>query len=67
MRYVEAKARQALEDKAYRIYVTDSLRAIINNPSNMRYADAIKPQRVEKRTATEIINHIKNGLQGIDK
>lgn len=66
MRYVEAKRHQALEDKAYRIYVTDSLRAIINNPSNMRFADMIKPQKVETRTATEIIDHIKRGLKGID-
>ncbi len=66
MRYVKAKAQQALEEKAYRIYVTDSLRAIINNPSNGRYIDAIKPHKVETRTATEIIDHIKNGLKGID-
>ena len=63
MRYVKAKAQQALEDKAYRIYVTDSLRAIINNPSNGRYIDMIKPRKVETRTATEIIDHIKSGLK----
>lgn len=67
MRYVEAKVKQALEEKAYRIYVTDSLRAIINNPGNQRYADMIKPRKVETRTATEIIDHIKSGLQGIDR
>lgn len=65
MRYVESKAKQALEEKAYRIYVTDSLRAIINNPSNMRYADIIKPQKVETRTAAEIIDNIRKGLEGI--
>lgn len=66
MRYAEAKAKQALEDKAYRIYVTDSLRAIINNPSNGRYVDMIKPQKVETRSAKEIIDHIANGLMGVD-
>lgn len=65
MRYVEAKAKNSLETKAYRIYITDSLRAIINNPSNQRYADLIKPQKVEKRSASEIIEHIKKGLEGI--
>lgn len=67
MRYAEAKAKQALEEKAYRIYVTDSLRAIINNPENQRYADMIKPQKVETRTAKEIIDHICEGLQGVDR
>lgn len=65
MRYAEGKARQALEEKAYRIYISDSLRAIINNPSNPRYIDTIKPQKVETRTAADIIDKIRKGLEGI--
>lgn len=64
MRYVSAKKEEKTKAEIYRIYVSDCLRALINNDSNPRYIDMIKPQPIETRTADEIINDVKNKLQG---
>lgn len=61
MRYVEARTEQEVHEYTYRIYVTDALKGLIN--ANERYYDWItKSHKVETRTAEEIINNIKDGL-----
>ncbi len=57
-------------DKAYRIYVTDSLKAIAENTSKyaggsymrIRFADILNPKPEETRTPEEIISGIKGKL-----
>ena len=63
------------EEKLYRVYVTDALKALCDNTSkmisgkavtmNMRYKDLIdnEPQKEDTRTAEEVINHITDKLQ----
>ena len=64
--------RRKQEEKAYRIYVTDALKAIVSNTAGMvggkavtmtmRYEDLIddkQPEKEEKRTGAEIINDMK--------
>lgn len=56
MRYVEARLKQKQRDEAYRIYVTDALKAISENTSkfaggqymNKRYVDDFLPEPTEK-------------------
>lgn len=64
MRYVLSKFKMHEEDKIYRIYVTDSLKAIGN--LDKRYADIIKtkPIKRETRTPSEIVEHIRRKLNG---
>lgn len=70
MRYVKAKAQENALAKAYRIYVTDSLKMISENTSkyaggssfSTRYYDLIKKPIAETRTSEEIIGGIKNKL-----
>lgn len=58
-------------EKAYRIYVTDALKAIADNTANynggstlsMRYADIISEEKPDERTEEEIINDIKGKLR----
>lgn len=64
MRYVLAKREEKTRAEIYRIYVTDCLRALINNDSNPRYIDLIKPQPIETKTADEIVTDVKNKLRG---
>ena len=61
MRYVLARLKVYHREEAYRIYVTDSLRALGN--LNVRYVDVIKPQKIETRTSDEIIDHIRGELK----
>lgn len=60
MRYVKAQVEQEVQEYAYRIYVTDALKGLIGHTE--RYYDWIKPQKTDNRTADEIINDIKEGL-----
>lgn len=55
-----ARIEDDSRDIAYRIYVTDALKALAGGKE--RYADWIKPQ--EKRTADEIIGGIREKLGG---
>ena len=64
MRYVCAKLEHAQKEEAYRVYVTDALRAILGGEENARYKDWITPPQEETRTAEEIIDHIKQKLAG---
>lgn len=67
MRYVLAQYRREQEDKAYRIYVTDTLRLISENTASSvggkyitaRFADVIAPPKEEdNRTCEEITAEI---------
>lgn len=47
------------EQAAFRVYVTDALYAMGDNKRlTQRYADIIKPRKVDKRTATEIADDV---------
>lgn len=61
MRYVNARYENNQRDLAYRFYVTDALKII--GGLNVHYSDFFKPE--EKRSADEIINKIKDGLNKI--
>lgn len=70
MRYAVAKARKNAEEKAYRIYVSDTLKMIAENTARAggryvtaRYVDIIHPKPEETRSADEIISHIKKKLE----
>lgn len=67
MRYVIAKLNELERENAYRIYVTDGLRAIVNSKA-ARYADIIKPKRAREKeeSAEEIINRFKGKFGGED-
>lgn len=59
-----AKEKEAFESKAYRIYVSDSLYALIGNGNNPRYMDVIDRTVVDEKEIEEkkkaTINRIKN-------
>ena len=61
MRYVKARVKQALDEMAYRIYITDALKVI--GGLNIRYADLIKRPIEETRTKEEIIESIRRRLK----
>lgn len=50
---LEAVITRQMEEKAYCIYVTDTLRALIGGGCQ-RYADWIDPKPADTRTGTEI-------------
>ena len=52
MRYACAKSEYAQKEEAYKVYVTDSLKAIIG--ANNRYLDWIDRKPVDDRTGAEI-------------
>lgn len=62
MRYVLARIEENNRDEAYRIYVTDALKAI--GGFNKRYYDLInyEPPKEETRTPEEIIANIRRKL-----
>ena len=63
MRYVNSRYESFCREEIYRIYVTDTLRAIIGG--DKRYYDFVKPatQEVEEtRSAEEIIGSMKDKL-----
>lgn len=61
MRYALARWRLYQREEAYRIYVTDSLK--VYGKFDTRYIDYFRPE--EKRTAEDIIDKIRTGLQEI--
>lgn len=65
MRYVTARLENESRDLAYRIYITEGIKALAN--INMSYTDLIaRSKKVkENRTPEEIIGNIKNGLMKI--
>lgn len=62
MRYAMARFNQHQRDLAYRIYVTDCLRIIIENTAKMgggsyitaKFSDIINPRPADNRTGEEI-------------
>lgn len=64
MRYVMARIKDDERDMIYRIYVTDSLKAI--GQLDVRYYDFIKNTPIETRSAEEIIDHIKGKLNDLE-
>ena len=79
MDYCIAFFRRKQKENAFRIYVTDALYAITANTARMfggssmkmRYADLINgtPQNAEQETkdAAEVVNHIKDRLNKLNK
>ena len=61
MRYALARWNLYQREEVYRIYMTDALKAIGN--LRIRYIDYFKPE--ETRTADEIIDHLRSGLERI--
>ena len=60
------------QEKAFKIYLTDSLQILTENTAKMgnggkylqaRFADYIAPQKEEKRTADEVITELKEKLR----
>ena len=58
-----AALKRQNEDKAYRIYITEALRALAR--MNVRYIDVINPKPEETRSSEEIILGIKEGLKKV--
>ena len=63
MRYVRARLFQETKDEAYRIYITDSLKAF--GGFSVRYADLFKPEVKEERTSEEIITQISGKIAAL--
>lgn len=58
-----ARSEENQKQHLYRIYVTDSLKAI--GGLDRRYVEFLEPPKVETRTSEEIIDHIKEGLSAL--
>lgn len=58
-----ARADDWKEERLYKLYITDSLRAI--GQLDARWADLIRRPIEEKRTGAEIANGIKEKLEGL--
>lgn len=63
--------KKELEEKSFKIYVSDALKLIAENTSrdggkymSMRFIDVIEPH-VETRTADDIITNVKNKIKGL--
>ncbi len=61
-------------DKAYRIYISDALRAIGENSARgggkyyeTRFIDLIEPKAEEKRTAEEVIDQVRGTLRRLQE
>lgn len=63
MRYVEARIDEKNREEAYRIYVTDSLKAL--GGFGARYADIFDTKPIETRTEAEIVDSIKDKLSAV--
>lgn len=69
MRYVLARRKYEI---SYKLYVTDELRRIDEHTAALgdnrymaqRWAEQIKPQKIETRTPEEIIEHMKRKIAG---
>lgn len=70
---IPALLKKQLQEKAYRMYVTDSLKSISENTSRhsggsymkSRYYDTVNPKPPETRTPEEIISHMKDKIRKI--
>lgn len=68
---MQANLHEKTQAKAYRVYMSEAVKNINEilannfNGSYMKisYMDMMKPQKVEERTAEEIIDDIRSGLQ----
>lgn len=63
MRYVTARYKEKQRELAYRIYVTDALKAF--GGLNRRYYDVIDVKPQETRTAEEIKDNIRHKLTAL--
>lgn len=64
LRYVSTKAKQMAEADAYRNYLCDCLFFLGRNESpSVKFRDLMHPKPEEKRSAGEIIDNIKTGLE----
>ena len=63
MRYTVARYNDTQRELAYRIYVTDSLRAITG--ASTRYADILEPKHIDNRSAQDIVDDV-FGRAGIE-
>ena len=61
MRYVSARCVEANRKMAYRFYVTDGIRLIVNKDAP-RYADIVDPKPVVQRSAEDIKADIRDKL-----
>lgn len=74
MRYVMARFEVEQREQAYRIYVTDALRAISESAAKLgggsyiqvRYADMFDRKPRDERTHDEIVEHIRGCLRGLE-
>ena len=68
---MQANLHEKKQDEAYRVYMSEAVKNINEilannfNGSYMKisYMDMMKPQKVEERTAEQIIDDIRSGLQ----
>lgn len=68
---MQANLHEKNQAEAYRVYMSEAVKNINEilannfNGSYMKisYMDMMKPQKVEKRTAEQIIDDIRSGLQ----
>ena len=63
MRYVKARYKENQRELAYRIYVTDALKAF--GGLNARYYDFIDDTPPDNRTADEVIGGIRQKLTAL--
>ena len=64
MKYALARLKAEGEARAFRVYVTDALKAAYN--LNMRYYDVVCPREPGKeRSAEEIISSIVSKIEGM--
>lgn len=63
MRYALARWSIYQREEVYRIYVTDALKEF--GKFERRYVDLFEPEVQDDRTADEVINRIKSGLQNL--
>jgi hypothetical protein len=74
LRYVKARINDEVEQKAYRIYVSDALKYVTENTSrshggttlSRRYIDIIDKTPEDERTADEIISSIRKKLKELE-
>lgn len=68
---MQANLHEKTQAEAYRVYMSEAVKNIneilANNFNGLymkiSYMDMMKPQKVEERTAEQIIDDIRNGLQ----
>lgn len=68
---MQANLHENKQSEAYRVYISEAVKNINEilannfNGSYMKisYMDMMKPQKVEERTAEQIIDDIRSGLQ----